>query len=158
MTKLISLDRYVPATGEPAIAKVRELERVISTAPQSELQTDHVLHGGIYTRTVKLPAKAVVSGALIKVATTLILSGDCTVYLGNESVRVVGYCVMAASGGRKQAFLAHKDTYLTMSFPTDAQTIEQAETEFTDEAHLLMSRCDLGINTMTITGEQKCPA
>ena len=45
-----------------------------------------------------------------------------------------------ARAGRKQIFVTRKPTVITMIFRTDAQTVEQAEAEFTDEAELLMSR------------------
>ena len=43
------------------------------------------------------------------------------------------------------------DTHLTMLFPTRAQTIEEAEREFTDEADSLFSRS--GVNHSVVTGE-----
>ena len=129
------------------------LPAAISEMPQSEIETHHVLHGGQYVRTVLIPPGVVIVGALVKVPTTLMISGDCTAHLGDESVRVTGYAVLAASAGRKTAFYAHAMTFLTMSFSTSAQTIEQAEDEFTDEAGRLLSRSGRGINHIVITGE-----
>ena len=37
------------------------------------------VHGGIYTRTMFLPKGAMIMGALIKVPTTLVISGSCFV-------------------------------------------------------------------------------
>lgn len=153
MTDLVAVENRIPAMASAAISKVRALEKALSNAPQEMIDTHHVLHGGQYTRTVKLPAGVVVTGALIKVATTLVVSGDCTVFIGDQTVRLAGYNILAASAGRKQAFIAHSDTYLTMTFATAATTIEQAENEFTDEADLLLSRSNVGHNTITITGE-----
>ncbi len=59
--------------------------------------------------------------------------------------------MFAASAGRKQAYIAHKDTFLTMSFKTNAKTVEEAEAEFTDDHERLMSRN--GVNKIVITGE-----
>lgn len=146
----------IPTMAIAAIGKVQALEKALAAHPQISLETDHVLHGGQYARTIMIPAGCVITGALIKIATTLVVSGDCTVYVGDDTIRLTGYRVIAAGAGRKQAFIAHADTYLTMVFPTDAQTIEQAEDEFTDEAHLLLSRSDAGLNTFKITGEPKC--
>jgi hypothetical protein len=76
----------------------------------------------------------------------LIVHGHCIVYIGDQSKELHGYNVLAASAGRKQAFIAVTDTYLTMIFVTDAKTVAEAEDEFTDEAHLLFSRAPDAIN------------
>lgn len=153
MGSVVEFKSRVPAMSSEAVAKVRQLETVISALPQTPISTHHILHGGIYARTVMIPAGTVITGALIKVPTTLVVCGDCTVHIGEESVRVQGYNVFAASAGRKQAFIAHTDLFLTMSFTTAAQTVEEAEDEFTDEAHLLVSRSDAAENHVLITGE-----
>ncbi|WP_369952278.1 hypothetical protein [Ralstonia syzygii] len=149
----------IPAMSDDEVDQVRRLERaLLSGGAQVELPTSHVLHAGMYSRTVHIPADIVLTGALIKVATLLIVSGDATVFVGSESVRLRGYHVLPASAGRKQAFIAHAETALTMLFPTRAQTVEEAETEFTDEANLLLSRQHAEQQTLTITGEQPCLA
>ncbi len=73
--------------------------------------------------------------------------------VGDKPMRLTGHCVIPASAHRKQAFTAHEDTYLTMSFATGAATVEEAEDEFTDEAALLLSRRPDSPNEVTITGE-----
>lgn len=143
----------IPVMSPLALARVREAERQLRAMPQCPINTDHVLHAGQYTRTVMLPAGVTITGALIKVATTLVVAGDCTVYLGDTAIRVKGYHVIAASAGRKQAFAVHADTFLSMTFPTAARTVEEAEREFTDEADMLLSRAFPQHNTIRITGE-----
>ncbi|CAB4122026.1 hypothetical protein UFOVP16_42 [uncultured Caudovirales phage] len=153
MNDLVISDRHVSSMSDEAIQRVRAFEADAMAMPQSVLETDHVLHGGQYTRTIFMPAGLVITGALIKVPTTLVVCGECQVFLGDCSRHLTGYHVLAASAGRKQAFAAIADTYLTMSFPTQARTVEDAEREFTDEAHLLLSRSEYGKNVYTITGE-----
>lgn len=153
MNNLVLAGKLIPSMPAAAINKVRQLEAAMLAQPQSIVETHHVLHAGQYSRTVMIPAGMVITGALIKVATTLIVAGDCTVFLGDETIRMTGYNVLAASAGRKQAFIAHADTYLTMTFATDAETIEEAENDFTDEADMLLSRSEVGINKILITGE-----
>lgn len=143
----------IPAMTPGAIGKIRQFETHLRALPQCPLDTDHVLHAGVYTRTVMLPAGVVITGALIKVATILAVSGDCTVSLGDEVIRVTGFHVIAAAAGRKQAFAVHKDTFLSMSFATSARSVEEAEREFTDEADMLLSRVYPDRNTVRITGE-----
>lgn len=143
-----------PMTPE-AIDKVRQLEARTAELEQVEIPTDHVLHGGMYARTIKIPAGVLLTGALIKRATTLVISGNVTVFIGAGTIEIAGYQVLPASAGRKQAFLAHADTFVTMLFPSEAASIEAAENEFTDEADRLLSRRQ-ACESITITGEPKC--
>ena len=153
MTNLVVSNNRVPAMTSKAIAKVRKLENFILQHEQFVPDTDHVIHGGMYCRTIVLPGGMVLAGALIKVPTTLIVNGKCRVYLGDKSVDLEGYHVLAASAGRKQAFVTFEETQITMIFATDAQTVEEAENQFTDDADRLMSRRDDAVNTINITGE-----
>lgn len=141
----------IPAMTDEAIGKVRAFEKRVLQQEQTPIITHHLIHAGMYHRTICIPAGKWLTGALIKRATTLILSGDATVATGDDTVRLTGHHVLAASAHRKQAFLTHEDTHLTMVFPTKAKSIREAEEEFTDEAHLLCSR--EGGNTIHITGE-----
>lgn len=123
------------------IEKVRCLEDRVLTLPQVSLHTDHVLYAGMYARTICLAPDTVLTGALIKIPTVLIVSGDVLVYAGGDQPRrLVGYHVLSAAAWRKQAFIAVGETHITMVFATQATTVEQAEVEFTDEADRLMSR------------------
>lgn len=143
-----------PMTPE-AIDKVRQLEARTAELEQVEIPTDHVLHGGMYARTIKIPAGVLLTGAHIKRATTLVISGHVTVFVGAGTIEINGYQVLPASAGRKQAFLAHADTFVTMLFPSEAASVEAAENEFTDEADRLLSRRQ-ACESITITGEPKC--
>lgn len=143
-----------PMTPE-AIDKVRQLEARTAELEQVEIPTDHVLHGGMYARTIRIPAGVLLTGAHIKRATMLVISGHVTVFIGAGTIEIAGYQVLPASAGRKQAFLAHADTFVTMLFPSEAASIEAAEHEFTDEADRLLSRRQ-ACESITITGEPKC--
>ena len=151
MNALTTADFCIPAMRNEAIDKVRKFEAVAMQAPQVEIRTDHVIHGGMYARTIRIPAGVVLTGALIKIATLLIVSGRANVFVGDGSIELAGYHVIPASAGRKQAFVAIEDTDLTMVFPSQSKSVEEAEAEFTDEAALLFSRS--GENVVTITGE-----
>lgn len=153
MNQIVASEKRITAMTPVAIEKVRRLEDMIRDLPQVCIETDHVIHGGMYARTVTLPAGAVITGALIKVPTILIVSGHVRVFLDDETVDIHGYKVLAASAIRKQAFLVFEDTVLTMIFTTEANTVEACEDQFTDEADQLMSRWHEAVNTITITGE-----
>lgn len=149
----MSTEVAIPTQSLESIQKVRRLEQAILTLPQSPIHTHHVLHGGVYTRSVMVPRGVTITGARIKVPTTLTISGDCVVYIGDEKHHVKGFAVLAGAAGRKQAFHMFEHTWLSMSLATAAKTVEEAENEFTDEADLLMSRSSLGTNTEVITKE-----
>jgi hypothetical protein len=136
----------IPSMSERSIDKVRQFESFSLTLPQVKIDTFHTFHAGLYARTIMIPAGVVLTGALIKIATILIINGDVIAYIGDDSIRLSGYNVLPAEQNRKQAFVAQTDTYMTMLFSTNAKTIEDAENEFTDEASLLFSR----------KGESKC--
>jgi len=136
-----------------AIDKVCALEKAMTQLPQEDITTWHVLHGGVYSRTIEIKAGVMLTGALVKIPTTLTVCGDIVVFVDNDRVRVQGYQVLPASGNRKQAFVAIQDTMLTMAFRTDATSVEEAEVEFTDDADLLMSRKADAVNFVNITGE-----
>jgi len=147
------LKNAIPAMTSGDIEKVRALEERVLELPQEKIATHHIFHAGMYSRTIKMPAGTVLTGALIKRATMLIVCGEVTVYIGDKTLELSGYFVLPASGNRKQAFLAKSDTYLTMMFATEAKTVAEAEAEFTDEAGILFSRKEGYENIVTVTGE-----
>lgn len=153
MTRPVAAQNRISAMAPSAIVAVRELEALTREMPQVAIATEHVLHGGMYARTICIPAGVVLTGVFIRVPTLLVFDGNATVNTGEGAVTLVGHHVLAASAHRKQVFLAHADTVLTMVFATQAKTVAAAEDEFTDEAHLLMSRTPGAVNQVTITGE-----
>ena len=153
MNQLPVVDTRIPAMTVEAVENVRKLEAVALDLPQVHMETQHLIHAGLYARTICVPAGVMLTGAFIRIPTTLIVSGECTVYLGDTSQLLIGHSVIPASGHRKQAFVAHRDTNLTMVFATGALTVEEAEEQFTNEAHLLFSRNADAINHIVITGE-----
>lgn len=144
----------LPAMTGSAIGKVRKLEAANLARPQVKLPIQHTLHGGMYVRTVFIPAGVLLTGALVKLPTVVMVAGDATVYIGDKvPLQTHGLLnILPASAGRKQAFLARSDIFVSMMFPTQATTVEEAEREFTDEHERLASRRD-EMNVVNITGE-----
>ena len=129
----------IPAMAPEHLNRVDRLADELRKYKQVEFETHHKFHGGIYSRTVCAKKNHTYTGALIKVPTTLIVSGDVSIYMGERIVRMIGYHVLIGSVGRKQAFYCHEDTDMTMLFATKATTVEEVELEFTDESEELMS-------------------
>ena len=149
----LAIRSELPSMSTESIGKVAVLEREILKMPQVHIDTAHLIHGGMYARTIMIPAGTVLTGALIKIPTILIAQGDAIVYIGNDTIELSGYSVLPASANRKQAFIAKTDTYLTMIFPSRVSNIKEAEHEFTDEAASLFSRNGVEKNHINITGE-----
>lgn len=152
----------VPYVPEPIrdmtpgeISLVRMVETQKAQAPQVPIETFHLLHFGIYSRLVllhgTLKAPVLITGTLVKVATTLHMHGDVEIWLGNHSRRYTGFNMLPAMPGRKQMFVAFSDVHLSMSFRTDAKTRKEAERAFTDEYELLASNRD-DLNYVVNTG------
>ena len=130
----------LPVMGQAEVESVRRLEKAALELPQVPIPTDHVFHAGMYARTITIPAGVALTGAQITIPSILIISGDTLVYGEDGPTRYAGYHVALGQCGRKQAFYALQDTCLTMLFPTNATTIEEAEMQFTDEYEKLFSR------------------
>lgn len=140
-----------PAMLPEDVAKVGRLESRLLELEQVPIHTTHHFHAGMYARTIRIPSGVCITGALIKIPTLIIVSGHVTVFAGSSPLELIGYQVVAGEAGRKQVFVAHADTDLTMLFPTSAQTIEAAEAEFTDETEMLGSH--QSSNSIIRTGE-----
>ncbi len=142
----------IPAMSDAAIATVRRMESMAAEQPQVAIATVHRFHAGLYARTIKVPSGVMITGVLVKVATLLVVDGDCLAYIGNDQpLHLKGHQVLPASAGRKQAFFALQDTTLTMILASAAKTVDEVEREFTDEADILLSH--RGVNRVLVTGE-----
>jgi hypothetical protein len=144
--------RLAPAS--PAgIDKVRRLADALKTLPQTSFVTEHLLHAGMYTRTVRLPADTMAAAVLIKVPTVLIFQGSARIRSDDELIEVEGYSVLPGSKGRKIAFVTLSKVAMSMIFPTSARTIDEAQREFTDEHELLVPLDRMDEHLVLITGE-----
>lgn len=149
----MSLPTTIRSMSPAQVTAVRRLESAVRELPQVAINTHHAIHAGTYSRTIRIPAGVLLTGAEIKCATLLVFNGHAHVTLGDEVVELLGYNVIPAMAGRKQAFLALEDCHLTMIFASSAASVEAAESQFTDEPHLLMSRQPGAHNSVIITGE-----
>ena len=145
--------RHIYAMEQWQIDKVRQLEAEILKLPQTKVPTRHVLHAGMYSRTMEVPAQTIITGVLMKIPTLLIIEGHFILLVSGEPKELKGYNIFTGTANRKQAGIAITEANVTMIFPTKAKTIEEAEEEFTDETDLLFSRYPDAENHVTITGD-----
>jgi hypothetical protein len=140
-------------TNQQAIEKVEQFCDELLKLPQIPFVTEHMLHGGIYTRTIRLPAFTAIVAVLIKVPTSLIFAGEADIYTNGELVRVNGYSVLPGSAMRKVAAVTYSPFAVSMMFATTAKTVEEAEKEFTDEFDLLVPLSEADRHLILVTGE-----
>jgi len=130
----------IPPMSSEMIAKVRAIEHLSRKRKQVKIPVHHYLHGGMYVRTVRIPAGVMITGVHIVIETNLVVNGHAMIHSGVEWVETDGYAVLACAANRKQIFVAISDIDLTMFFPTDAKTVKEAEERFTDESSSLQNR------------------
>ena len=119
---------------------VRALEQHMLQLPQVDLDTQHLVHGRMYARTILIPAGVVLTGALTNCDNICVVHGDITVTTDDGTVRLTGFHVIPALAGAKRAGIAHADTYWTMICQTELTDVHAIEDEITSESHLLQSR------------------
>lgn len=148
---LVSKKTILPMSNAE-IAIMKEAESYVrENLDKVKCITNHTLHAGIYTRTLFLPKGCTVVGVVIKLDTTLILSGNMNIFIGKEVKHIKGIDIIPTKANRKQMFYALEDSFITMSFCTTARTVEEAEIEMTDEVDNLQSREPSSINIINIT-------
>lgn len=150
MTAVAELAPTLPAMSTDALDKVRRLGDRMLQEPQLDIKTTHALHARMYARTVHMPKHAMLAGVVITIPTLVIVSGHVSAFIGDRWTNLVGYHVIPAQAGRKQVFVSQEATDITMLFPTNATTVEDAENEFTNEPDMLMSRHQPGQERLII--------
>lgn len=144
--------QLLPATAPEVIAALECFENQLIGQEPAKVPTEHVLHGGMYARTIAIPPGMVMTGAVIKLATMLIVVGSAEALAGDVWIELEGYNVLRGVAGRKALFVTRSTVVMTMVFPTSARTVEEAEREFTDDADRLLSRRQ-DANRVVITEE-----
>lgn len=134
---MLVTQKLLSPMSEATIDKIKELENFTATLPQNNIPIDQFIHDGVYARTIVVPAGVLITGALMRIPTIVIVSGHSLVYTGHKFIELKGYHVMAAPAPRKQIFVALMETSITMLFKTAAKDVKEAEKEFTDEWELL---------------------
>ncbi|MFZ5565989.1 MAG: hypothetical protein ACOY95_03200 [Pseudomonadota bacterium] len=130
----------VMLTGADDPEKVKALEEFALQQPQVDLQTSHVVHGGMCARTIIIPAGTVMTGALLNKDNIIVMVGDLIVTTAEGLRRLTGYHVLPVAKGFKRAGVILQDTYWTTFVRTDKTEIRDIEDEMTDESAQLQTR------------------
>lgn len=135
----------VPPTPPEVEALVRQATAKIKPYEASfRVKMEHSLHAGMYARTARIAPGMAFTSVMIKIPTLLVVHGDCYVLGGDKWHTLSGYNVIPACAHRIQAYVTIGETEITMLFPSNAKTVEEAEAEFSDEAADLLSRRNEG--------------
>ena len=156
MTTLVIPGNSLPAAPPEIIDWIREVESRAREFEQLHIRTEHILHAGMYARTVHLPPMCHFTNVLIKIPTLIVVIGYCYMLAGSRWAKLTGYNVFPANAQRKQICITKEPTAVTMIFPTNAKTVEEAEAEFTDEIGDLLSRTQPECSSELITEVSLC--
>jgi len=122
---------------------VKTLENYVLGVEQTDLQTKHCLSGGVYARTIFIPAGTILTGATHKKDHINIVHGDISVTTDTGLERITGYHVLPTKAGSKRAGFAHADTYWTTVCETKNTEIEEIEDELVEESSQLQTRVNV---------------
>ncbi len=136
---LVQNARLTPLTAEQLENIKRFGEKLLTEGEPCEIATEHHIHAGVYSRTIRVPAGAALTSVIVKCPTQFIGSGDFTLTDGATGKRFKGYHVFDGAAPRVAGIVAHSDCAFTMLFATNAKTVEEAEKEFTDETDRLVT-------------------
>ena len=119
------------------------IERLVDAMqgmPQLDLHTEHVINGGMYARTITIPAGATLVGAAHKTDHINVVDGDITVSTEHGRVRLTGHHVLATPAGTQRSGFAHAETVWTTIVRTDLTTVEAIENEVVETPERLQTR------------------
>lgn len=153
MTELAIFAPTLPATDEGLLPSIEAVQDALLKREQVPIPTQHTLHAGMYARTITMPAHTILVGTLIRIPTLVLTVGSAKVLVGRDWADVDGFQVLPAEAHRKQVFVSRSAFIITMIFPTKANTVREAEDEFTSEGDLLLSRRQPSMSMARITGE-----
>lgn len=122
------------------LSAVLRLEKALLQMPQVDLRTEHVLSGGVYARTIHIPAGTALTGATHKKDHVNVVIGDITVTTDAGPKRLTGYNVFPTKAGSKRAGVAHMPTAWTTICATELLDLAAIEDELVVESEQLQTR------------------
>lgn len=128
------------AKAAPSRESIERLEAAMLEAPQVAIETSHVLSGGVYARTIRIPAGTLLTGLVHKHDHVNVCVGDITVWTEQGMKRLTGHNVLPTKAGAKRAGYAHADTYWTTLSRTDQTELAAIEDEQVENVDRLQTR------------------
>lgn len=120
--------------------QVERLQAAILELPQVVLPVEHVISGGMYARTITIPAGTALTGAVHKTDHLCVCMGDIEVLTDDGPRRLTGLHVLVGRAGVKRAVYTHEDTRWTTICRTSLTDIAAIEDELVEEPESLQTR------------------
>lgn len=124
----------------PTREQIERLESFLAQVDQVDLGTTHALCGGVYARTIFIPAGTVLTGAAHKRDHLNVMQGDITVWTESGMQRLTGQHVLPSRAGAKRAGWAHADTWWTTISATALTDLDEIEAEQVEQPERLQTR------------------
>lgn len=120
---------------------VEKIREGLKDLPQVDLNTQHAFMGGMYARTIYIPAGCAVSGATHKTDHINVMFGDIAFTgLDGQVKRLTGFHVIPVKAGIARLGVALVDTVWTTICKTDKDDVESAEDDLVVESAQLQTR------------------
>lgn len=142
----LAQSKVISLFSNPTEEKVSEYEKLLGQMPQVDLSTVHTVSGGVYSRTIFIPAGVSLVGATHSKDHTNIMFGDITVTTDDGMKRLTGYNVFATKAGMRRVGFAHTDTYWTSVIQTTETEMSKIEEDITPDSHKLQTN-QIGIES-----------
>jgi len=137
----------------PSNESIDTYENFLDKLPQVDLQTTHTVSGGLYSRTIFIPAGVSLVGATHSKDHINVMIGDISVTTDEGMKRLTGYNVFGTKAGMRRVGFAHTDTYWTSIIRTDETELSKIEADITPDNHKLQTnRLGITLSTTEILG------
>ena len=117
-----------------SLDKVKRLQEIMLSMPQTEIQSWFNQGGGIAAKMVFFPAGVTVVGSMHRHENmNIMVCGDMTITTDGEAKRITvtdAPLFIVSPPGTKRAAHVHADTYWISLHPTDEKEIEEVEKRF----------------------------
>lgn len=123
----------------PSMDKILKFEEELGKLPQVDLQTQHSVTGGVYARTVLIPAGCAVVGAIHSKDHISVFIGDVTCTTDEGMKRMTGHHVFPCKSGIKRVVYAHINSIWTTCIKTDETELDKIEKDCTIEYQKLQT-------------------
>lgn len=150
--ELVPQQNRMLAASRHEIETVIEFRKHVLAAPQTPCKYKHLVHGGMYVRTMYVPADQLIAGVKLKAPTLTIIVGNVIVYRESGNLELTGYNVIPGSVGRLTAVYTHTKAAISMFIRTDLKDVAEIQRQTVEEPELL-SPLDPEFHEIIVTGE-----
>ncbi len=116
--------------------RIDAIEARAKEQPQVEIESVHVVGGGMFARTIRIPAGVQISGRIHRAEHINIMSGGSIIVITEEGAKhLTGFNIMKCLPGSKRLARAIEDTIWTTIIRTDETDLNKIEELFFAKDH-----------------------